>query len=511
MFGGFKMKMVKSLLLGSAAGVVALAGAQAADLPVKAAPVQYVKICSLYGVGFYYIPGTDMCIKVGGWIRAQYDYGMNGSTTFGPFRGNVNDRTTANSVWRTRGYITIDARNQTPYGTVRGYLDVGFSSTQTNGDQGLVLNANRGFIQWAGFTFGEATSFYDFYSVAATSFLPAWPSSTTGGGGWMVAGYTAQLGNGFSATIAIEQPRTTEIIGQGAAPGAVQAGTLNLAINPGLAAAGAGAVLGANGYGGFQAPDVVGNLRVDQAWGSAQVMGAWHQVNTTYYASSGAFTGLGAGHPGDESGWALGAGLKLNAPMFGPGDYFQSQVNYTEGAALYAYALQRFTHYYRDGDTAGYGIMSDAVYGGTVAAGNNTGLNLTTAWNVNAAFEHHWNAQWRTSIYGGYAEITYNGEANAILCSLEGFGNGTGVGSTAVAAAGCDNDWSTWWVGSRTKWNVTKDFYMGVDVLYSSLQSASATNNFLPTAPTNGAARSLFVGDQDALSVEFRVHKDFYP
>ena len=58
-------------LLGSAAGLVAVAGAQAADLPVKAAPVQYVKICSLYGVGFYYIPGTDMCIKIGGWVRAE--------------------------------------------------------------------------------------------------------------------------------------------------------------------------------------------------------------------------------------------------------------------------------------------------------------------------------------------------------------------------------------------------------------------------------------------------------
>ena len=55
------MKMVKSLLLGSAAGMVAVAGAQAADLPVKAKPVQYVKICTLYGDGFYYIPGSDTC------------------------------------------------------------------------------------------------------------------------------------------------------------------------------------------------------------------------------------------------------------------------------------------------------------------------------------------------------------------------------------------------------------------------------------------------------------------
>ena len=69
------MKMVKSLLLGTAAGLVAMTGAQAADLPVKAKPVQYVKICSLYGAGFYYIPGTDMCLKIGGWVRPVHAAG----------------------------------------------------------------------------------------------------------------------------------------------------------------------------------------------------------------------------------------------------------------------------------------------------------------------------------------------------------------------------------------------------------------------------------------------------
>ena len=69
------MKMVKSLLLVSAAGLVAVSGAQAADLPVKAKPVEYVKVCSLYGAGFYYIPGTDICMKVGGYFRAEYAYG----------------------------------------------------------------------------------------------------------------------------------------------------------------------------------------------------------------------------------------------------------------------------------------------------------------------------------------------------------------------------------------------------------------------------------------------------
>src|SRR5436309_8692988 len=69
------MKMMKSLLLGSAAGVVAIAGAQAADLPVKAQPVEYVKICSLYGDGFYYIPGTSTCIQFSGVV--QWDVGYN--------------------------------------------------------------------------------------------------------------------------------------------------------------------------------------------------------------------------------------------------------------------------------------------------------------------------------------------------------------------------------------------------------------------------------------------------
>ena len=66
-FGGLTMKLGKSLLLGSAAALAATVGAQAADLPVrKAAPVDYVRVCDWTGVGFFYIPGTDTCIQIGG-------------------------------------------------------------------------------------------------------------------------------------------------------------------------------------------------------------------------------------------------------------------------------------------------------------------------------------------------------------------------------------------------------------------------------------------------------------
>ena len=72
------MKLVKSLMLGSAAGLIAMSGAQAADLPVKAKAVEYVKVCSLYGAGFYYIPGTDTCIKLGGYLRVDTTFNASG-------------------------------------------------------------------------------------------------------------------------------------------------------------------------------------------------------------------------------------------------------------------------------------------------------------------------------------------------------------------------------------------------------------------------------------------------
>ena len=50
-------------------------GAQAADLPVKkAVPIEYVRVCTAYGAGFFYIPGTDTCLRVSGRARAEYGY-----------------------------------------------------------------------------------------------------------------------------------------------------------------------------------------------------------------------------------------------------------------------------------------------------------------------------------------------------------------------------------------------------------------------------------------------------
>src|ERR1700756_2700377 len=110
------MTIVKGLLLGTAASLAVVAGAQAADLPVKAKPVEYVKVCTLYGAGFYYIPGTDVCMKIGGFIRTEWNVHAAGS--FAVFTSGTNalqTRAEDNYVTRARAYLTADVREQTAY------------------------------------------------------------------------------------------------------------------------------------------------------------------------------------------------------------------------------------------------------------------------------------------------------------------------------------------------------------------------------------------------------------
>jgi hypothetical protein len=172
------MKMVKSLLLGTAAGLVAMSGAQAADLPVKAKPVQYVKICSLYGAGFYYIPGTDTCIKIGGFVRTEMNFNAGGSFSF--LNGNLDDPNRNDVLWRSRAVVTFDVRSQTEYGTLRSYMAGGYQwdngagsgvNASPAGALNNSLNIYRGFIQWAGFTAGRSKSFFDVFDTTVKQCL----------------------------------------------------------------------------------------------------------------------------------------------------------------------------------------------------------------------------------------------------------------------------------------------------------------------------------------------------
>ena len=176
------MNMIKSLVLGSAAGLIAMSGAQAADLPVKAKAVEYVRICSLYGAGFFYIPGTDTCIKLGGYLRVDttFNGGVYGQPFYSGDPGQGNRyRDYFNS--RSRMALTVDTRTATEYGVVRTFgqgdfqfQNFGSSNPSLAGrvrrpalNNALLSTAGGGyvavemvFIQFAGFTFGKSASAY---------------------------------------------------------------------------------------------------------------------------------------------------------------------------------------------------------------------------------------------------------------------------------------------------------------------------------------------------------------
>src|SRR5215831_1569241 len=197
--------------------------------------VQYVKICSLYGAGFYYIPGTDTCLKIGGWVRQYLGANSNGNLTNGNLgSGNVNTRGSNNGgTWELRGYIAVGASTQGQAGN-------------------SVFNSNRAFIQLAGFTFGVAQSFYDLYPTPALSYFGGMinPSSDTGDGGETVTAYTAQFGNGLSATLSLEAPRVTTVFNATASTSF-------------LSTAGATAWPLTQSAVATRYPDVVANLRMD--------------------------------------------------------------------------------------------------------------------------------------------------------------------------------------------------------------------------------------------------------
>ena len=503
------MKMVKSAFLASAAGLVAMSGAQAADLPVKAKPVEYVKVCSLYGAGFYYIPGTDICMKVGGYLRWQETFNPGSSISGGPFAGTGGRATRADSqdyAQRSRAVATFDTRQQTAYGTLRTYLLMGFSQDSTVAPSTApTVYMTRGFIQIAGFTFGKATSFFDFASTAAVAYNAGMlHNSDTGDAGQMVAAYTAQFGNGVSATISAEQTRRLGTVDLTASTSQY---SLTSLANP------AGSNLSGLSVANVGQQDIVANLRIDQAWGSAQVSGALHDVGASYY-STGCVAGTIEcnGHPSSKWGWAASAGLRLNAPMIGAGDYFQAPAIYAEGAIGYLSQTPRgaaWNHW--SGNQIGYGFWEDAVFTSPtgVTAGN---IELTTGWSMVASYEHFWTPSLRTSVYGTYIELRHNDVATSAICSTQ-----TSTNSAFRAGPNCNPDWSSWAVGSRSQWNVTKDLYVGLDVIYMKLKSANTDSGLVTLGSASGAkpasstAGPYTIADQDAWVATWRIHRDIVP
>lgn len=492
------MKIKQSLLVGFAS-FVAVAGAQAADLPGKAAPAEYVRICDTYGAGFFFIPGTDTCLRIGGFVRVDYTVNSSAGSRTNPVTGLTYLGTTYyDQLYGTSARVTLnlDARSNTEYGLLRAFGQFSVYKGNHSGSfssAGLInsgvgqsprssqVNLERAFIQFAGFTAGFSASFFNFYQgdLQYSGNAAATARSTT------VLAYTASFGQGFSATVSIEDSMyrrygTGDVWLDGAAGANQVPLTRPLSGTYGLT------------YGPQKLPDIVANLRVDQAWGSAQVMGALHQLTDYGWsaapASAIAAGGMNFGSPvaaaRDKLGWAAGAGVRINLDMLARGDVLWLQAVYADGALDYAFSLGN-----QGGDRQGIfgagnlvltnGLNTQLRDGIVNTAMATPTIQTTKAWSVAAGFRHFWTPAVRSSIFGSYTNI-----------------------DQPAASTLWDVKYAS--VGVNTIWSPVRNLDLGLEVVYHNIQSRTQAGGTPIVAPSG-----MPLGSQGAWVATARVQRNF--
>jgi hypothetical protein len=450
--------------------VAALLGApaQAAELPDrrKSAPSESLRVCSAYGAAFFTVPGTETCLRLSGRARFEYAYQPSFSRTGNNAGASPGDY----SGYQSRARLNLDARSQTDFGALRSFvrLDVGsrtgfatmhagalnriggaFPATGVDGfgrvQQQVTLD--KAFIQFAGITAGRASSFFDFYAhdfEFIVSTLGSDIPSTN------LAAYTATLGQGLSATLSMEDPsfRHTPIYSaQNAVPrtvvdsGAQVFGPAN-PVTPvfvGFTPDGRPSGLGfTDTIQRNRMPDIVGVLRSDQPWGSAQLSGALHEVNHGLidgFAYSGTHLGQPVS-PGNNRapraaasalGWAVQGGVKINLPVIAAGDTLYLQAAYGEGTALYT-GLPAYNGPWAQAATAVQGAAFTQFFNDGIINPFTNRLELSSSFSVTASMLHYWAPSVRSAVFGSYGALTFARgarEAQGSFFALTGTGPGT--------------------------------------------------------------------------------------
>lgn len=318
---------IKSLLLGSAAGLVAVSGAQAADAIVFAEPepVEYVRVCDMYGAGFFYIPGTETCLQVSGLV--WYQIGANDtSDTF---------------IKGTRARLNLDARSDTEWGTLRGYVRFqgdmnayqtlnGSVNNRIGTSDGLGrVGIDQGFLELGGFRAGYTESAWVASQGAGVA---QFGSHSWGGLSYayqqrQLISYTFGGASGFAATIALEDDAN-----------------------------------------GDYTPDVVGVVSYNQAWGGVWAKVAYDEDRGTNNVRV------------NDDGWAAQAGLQLNVPN-APGSSFRLIGYYADNANAYSVGsewsvLASYRQQFSSTFAASVGAQYfDNIHNFTPALGTETGVD----------------------------------------------------------------------------------------------------------------------------------------
>jgi hypothetical protein len=528
------MATIRTFILGTTAGLMAASGAYAADLPIKAKPIEYVKICSAYGAGFFFIPGTDTCLKLGGYIRADatFNGGIHGQPAWNGDLGQGN-RFRDYFAARSRMALTVDTRTSTEYGVVRTFAqgDFQFSTLGNNtfnpnsingslpvaGSQlldtpgGGYVAVENIFIQFAGFTFGKS----------ASAFASPWQGFPGNNSSFLIGGqsndntgtnniqYTADFGNGVTGSIGLDDPTVWD---------RTNVFNLSLPLNATLTSG--------NAYAGVHAPDVVGNIRVDQAWGLFQISAAAHEVNASYNTLNAAGAPAGgvglpgaaptgaselSGHPDTAWGGAVMAALQIKNIPTGPGDDIKMDASYAKGATKYiistsaaspSFAMFGSTSAPGAYESIGFGATTDAVYL-PVAAGGDGSLHLTESFGIRGAFNHNWDPYWSSSVYGAYAAVRYDGTAKAFMCA-----NYTTPGKAVSADYVCNPDFNVSQVGVVTRWTPVKNLTFSAEFQWFHLDQKFQGTAVLGASAPKPTATYEFK-DQDTFHLQLRAQRNF--
>jgi len=351
------MTMTKKLLLGSAAAAMMFGStaSMAADAP-QAPSRTPVWACDI--TGFWELPGTDICFKVGGFARADFAFTTENlqSDTFDVF--SINNATNSNERVTFFSYVSrlnFDARSNTEYGTVRAFIEFDFAGGQGN----QVISNSRhprlrhAYVQFgnllAGQTWSNAmilASLADGLDFEGVDHFPLIRQTQLR--------WTQPMGNGVTFSIALENPENMD--------------------------------KGVNGA-TDHVPDLTARISISQSWGNLSIAGALREVDHNgFFANR------------REVGWMAQIGGQINVPVANGNDNFKWSAAYSDGGTRYMLHGALLT------------LVQNTMF---IFDERNANADLLKMWSVHGAYQHFWSNNLRSSIIAGTTRITNIGATPA--------------------------------------------------------------------------------------------------
>jgi len=341
---------IKSLILGSAAALLAVSGARAADavMAPEPEPVDYVRVCDAYGSGFFYIPGTETCLSINGYVWFQVGASSNkslSSVIIDPTTGAAGLLYKENAdEWNygSRVRINFDARSETELGTLRGWMRLQASWDPSAGDAsaGFLdhdgnVGIDQAFIQLGGFVagYGESAWFYQFNNSTLNYGSFSWGGLGYGYQEKAQIRYEFGGKTGLYGGIALEAPNDTSIKAYAAPVPPATVGTYTTTS------------VSEDSY----MPDIVGRIGYGAAWGAVDLVAAYDNRRNRAWLTGPA----GAGVDGNDSAFALHGEALFNIPSM-PGSAFKVAAYYNSADSSYGPAAPyKGTYIYAPGAATG--------------------------------------------------------------------------------------------------------------------------------------------------------------